>query len=447
MENRFENKNHVIKDYEREPVPQDQRKGWLKLSVVWMGAIIALSATALGGTLGGGLSMTEAVIASFIGCFILSILSALCGIVGAKTGLSTSFVSMFALGKYGSYAVSIIIAIALFGWFGVQLDLFGSSLHNILLNVFHLDIHPKLLVVGGGILMTTTAFIGYKAIEKLSLIAVPLLGLLLIASLIRVMNGRSMEEVMNAPLIGEPLTIGLSISLIIGSLAIGAIIGPDISRYAKSTKDAVISSFVGFFVGFSIVLIIAAILAKATAQVDIVEIMLGLGWGTSAMLILILAQWTTNDNNLYSSALGFSVIFKNTPKYILTITAGTIGTVMAVAGIYDNFIPFLVFLSALIPPIGGIYVGDYLMNTKKYRFYELSSIENVNYSSVSIWIVAALVAFITTPAPNGLGIFTLTGASGFDAFLVSFGLQLIVSKVSKNKIQAISSEKQGGTIL
>ncbi|MCP3739559.1 cytosine permease [Rossellomorea sp. BNER] len=447
MENRFENKNHVIKDYEREPVPQDQRKGWLKLSVVWMGAIIALSATALGGTLGGGLSMTEAVIASFIGCFILSILSALCGIVGAKTGLSTSFVSMFALGKYGSYAVSIIIAIALFGWFGVQLDLFGSSLHNILLNVFHLDIHPKLLVVVGGILMTTTAFIGYKAIEKLSLIAVPLLGLLLIASLIRVMNGRSMDEVMNAPLIGEPLTIGLSISLIIGSLAIGAIIGPDISRYAKSTKDAVISSFVGFFVGFSIVLIIAAILAKATAQVDIVEIMLGLGWGTSAMLILILAQWTTNDNNLYSSALGFSVIFKNTPKYILTITAGTIGTVMAVAGIYDNFIPFLVFLSALIPPIGGIYVGDYLMNTKKYRFYELSSIENVNYSSVSIWIVAALVAFITTPAPNGLGIFTLTGASGFDAFLVSFGLQLIVSKVSKNKIQAISSEKQGGTIL
>ncbi|WP_257350686.1 cytosine permease [Pseudalkalibacillus decolorationis] len=446
MEKRFKNRNDIIKDYEREPVPQDKRKGWVKLSVVWMGAIIALSATALGGTLGGGLGMTEAVIASFVGCFILSILSALCGIVGARTGLSTSLVSMFALGKYGSYAVSIVIAFALFGWFGVQLDLFGSSLHNILLNVFNLDINSKLLVVVGGVLMTTTAFIGYKAIEKLSLIAVPLLGLLLIASLIRVMNGKSLDEVVNSPLIGEPLTIGLSISLIIGSLAIGAIIGPDISRYAKSTKDAIISSFVGFFGGFSIVLIIAAILAKATAQVDVVEIMLGLGWGTSAMLILILAQWTTNDNNLYSSALGFSVIFKNTPKYVLTISAGFIGTVMAVYGIYENFIPFLIFLSALIPPIGGIYVGDYLMNRRKYHYNNLSSMKNVNVVSVSIWIVAALVAFMTTPAPNGFGIFTLTGASGLDAFLVAFGLQLIASKVSQSKIQSISSAEQGGTI-
>jgi cytosine permease len=211
-------------------------------------------------------------------------------------------------------------------------------------------------------------------------------------------------------------------------LAIGAIIGPDIARYAKSTKDAVISSYVGFLGGFSVVLIIAAILAKATAQVDIVAIMLGVGWGTGAMLVLILAQWTTNDNNLYSSALGFSVIFKNTPKYILTITAGAIGTLMAVLGIYNNFIPFLLFLSALIPPIGGIYVGDYLINKSKYHFDNLEKVQNINYTSMSIWVIASLMAFTTTPSPNGFGLFSLTGASGFDAFLVAFGLQLLASK-------------------
>ena len=245
----------LVQDFELEPVPQDKRKGWGKLSMVWIGAIVALSATALGGALGGGLSMTDAVIASFVGCFILAVLSALCCVVGAKTGLSTSLVSMFALGRYGSYAVSIVVAIALFGWFGVQLDLFGTSLNNVLVDVFNLDIHPKILVVVGGILMTTTAFIGYKAIEKLSLIAVPLLAILLFGSLFKVMNGRSFSEVAAAPLMGDPLTIGLSISLVIGSLAIGAIIGPDISRYAKSRKmqlslhlsdfslDSVLSSF------------------------------------------------------------------------------------------------------------------------------------------------------------------------------------------------------------
>nr|WP_316047529.1 cytosine permease [Planococcus glaciei] len=167
----------LIQDYEREPVPADKRKGWFRLSIVWIGAIIALSATALGGALGAGLSMPHTIIATLIGCFLLSVVSALCSVVGAKTGLSTSFVSTFSLGKYGSYAVSAIIAISLFGWFGVQVDLFGSSLRSILLDVFNLDVDRKILVIIGGALMTTTAFIGFKAIEKLSLLAVPLLAL------------------------------------------------------------------------------------------------------------------------------------------------------------------------------------------------------------------------------------------------------------------------------
>ncbi|PPA70398.1 purine-cytosine permease family protein [Jeotgalibacillus proteolyticus] len=418
----------IIQDYEREPVPLEKRKGWLKLSIVWMGSIIALSATALGGALGGGLSMPHTIIATLIGCFLLAVVSAVCSVVGAKTGLSTSFVSIFALGRYGSYAVSAIIAISLFGWFGVQVDLFGSSLQNVLLDVFNIEANRQLLIIIGGILMTTTAFIGFKAIEKLSLIAVPLLALLLIGSLIRVMNGQSIAEVATVPLTSKPLSIGVSISLIIGSLAVGAIIGPDIARYARSPKDAVISSFVGFFAGFTVVLLIAAMLAKATSQVDVVSIMLGVGWGTGAMLILILAQWTTNDNNLYSSALGFSVIFRKVPKYILTIAAGLIGTLMAVGGIYSHFIPFLSFLSVLIPPIGGIYVADYLINKTRYTFEQVDLQENVNVFGVSIWAIATLIAFATTPAPTGFGLFSLTGASGFDAFLIAFGLQLIVSK-------------------
>ncbi|WP_407270421.1 cytosine permease [Radiobacillus sp. PE A8.2] len=423
----------VVKDYEREPVPQDKRKGWFVLSIVWLGAIVALSAIILGGTLAGGLTMPQAIIATFIGTFLLAVLSALCGLVGAKTNLSTALVSTFALGRYGAYAVSVVIAIALFGWFGVQLDLFGASLAQVIDNAFGVEINTKLLVLIGGILMTTTAVIGYKAIEKLSIVAIPLLGILIVASLFKVVNGSSESQVLDN-LFGEPLTIGVAVSMIIGSLAVGAIIGPDISRYAKTPKDAVISSFVGFFAGFSLVLIASIIIAKATTQVDIVAIMLNLGWGTGALLVLILAQWTTNDNNLYSSALGFSVIFKKIPKFVLTIIAGVIGTALAIGGIYDNFIPFLTFLSTLIPPIGGIYVADYFANKQKYSFDNLDNMTAVSVPGISVWVIAALVAFMTTPAPNGFGLFTLTGASGFDAFLVALVLQFVVSKVVPVKV-------------
>ncbi|WP_201716704.1 cytosine permease, partial [Rossellomorea arthrocnemi] len=393
-------------------------------------------------TIAGGLTMPQAIIATFIGTFLLACLSALCSLVGAKTNLSTALVSTFALGRYGSYAVSIVIAIALFGWFGVQLDLFGGSMVQIISDAFGVELNKQLLVVIGGILMTTTAVIGFKAIEKLSLLAVPLLAILMMASLVKVVSDPAEGQLTNQ-LFGEPLTVGVSVSLIIGSLAVGAIIGPDISRYAKSPKDAVISSFVGFFIGFSVILIAAAVIAKATSQVDIIAIMLGLGWGTGALLILILAQWTTNDNNLYSSALGFSVIFRNTPKFVLTIIAGTIGTLLAVGGIYDSFIPFLIFLSALIPPIGGIYVADYFMNGSKYRFENLEKMKAVHIPGVCVWIVASLVAFMTTPAPNGFGLFVITGASGFDAFLVALLLQGIVSKVIQVRAsEPLSMEKK-----
>lgn len=430
----------LIEDYELKPVPKEERKGWFQLTMVWVAGIVALSATALGGALGSGMNLNDAIIASLIGTFILSILSALCGVVGAKTGLSTALVSSFALGKYGSMAVSIIIATSLFGWFGVQLDLFGSSLNKVISDVFGLEISSVILMILGGILMTITACIGYKAIEKLSLFAVPLLAILLIGSVYIASRSYTYQGLNSATITADPLTMGMGISLVIGSLAVGAIIGPDISRYAKSAKDSVIASFLGYFVGFSIVLIISAILAKATSEVDVVAIMIGLGWGTGGMLVLILAQWTTNNTNLYSAALGFSVIFQKVPKYILTIIAGVIGTTFAVLGIYDNFIMFLNVLSVLIPPIGGIYAADFIFRHRVYSFNNIDKIQNIRVYSVLNWVVASCVAFMTTSSPTGFGLFSITGAPGFDAFLVAFVIQVLISvlnrKLKKKELKA-----------
>ncbi|MFP7493315.1 cytosine permease [Terribacillus saccharophilus] len=418
-------KKKIINDYEREPVPENERKGWLRLMTVWLGISIALSATVLGGTLGSGLSFPQAMAATFIGTFILAAGSALCSVIGSKTGLSTSLIARFALGKYGSYLVSVIIAISLFGWFGVQLNLFGTSFQNVIQNIFGITLNAQLLVVVGGILMTTTAMIGYKAIEKLSIAAVPLMCLLLFASLWRVMQERDLAEVVQAPLIAEPLQLGVAISMVVGSLAVGAVIAPDISRYAKSSKHAVFGAFTGLFVGYSLVLVIAAILAKATQETDIVSIMLGLGWGTSAMLILILAQWTTNDSNLYSSALGFAVIFKRVPKFVLTIIAGAIGTILSILGIYEHFTSFLNFLSVLIPPIGGIYGADYLLNRSKYHFKNLDKMKNLMFIGMTSWVLSSTIAFMTTPAPVGFGLFEITKAPGLDAFLLAFVFQCL----------------------
>src|SRR5699024_8178682 len=331
-------KTNLLEDYEIEPVPQEKRQSWVKLSLVWTAGIIALSATALGGALGSGMSLEQAIISAGIGAFIMSLLNAFSGFVGDRTGLSTAMVSTFALGRYGSFLVSLVIAISLFGWFGVQLDLFGSSLYAVINSVFGIEINKIWLIILGGILMTVTSMIGYKALEKLSVFAVPLLAFLLIGSAFIVLKSYNITELINAPITGETISFGAGISIIIGSLAIGIIIAPDFSRYSKSSTDTLIASLLSSFLGYLIVLVLAVFLAKATSQTDVVQIMISIGWGTGGMLVLILAQWTTNNSNLYSSSLAFSVVFKNIPKYIITIFAGIVGTLFAITGIYENFI-------------------------------------------------------------------------------------------------------------
>lgn len=429
----IKNQKKLIEDYEIKPVPEEERKSWFYLTMIWIAGVIALSATALGGALGSGMSLTQAVITAGIGCFLLAVFNALCGIVGNKTGLSVAMISTFTLGRYGSFIVSIVIAISLFGWFGVQLDLFGSSLYNVIIDVFGIEISRTWLMIFGGVLMTVTSMIGYKGLEKLSVVATPLLGVLLIGSGYMVLKNHNVNELNNAALSMDPITMGGGISLVIGSLAIGVIIAPDFSRYSKSSKDTVIASFLSYFLGYAVVLVLAVLLAKATNEVDVVAIMIGIGWGTGAMLVLILAQWTTNNTNLYSSSLGFSAVFKSVPKYIITIFAGIVGTALAVLGIYDNFITFLNILSIMIPPVGGLYVADFLLRRNRYNFNRMDKIIGLNIPSMGIWGIAILMAFMTSAPPLGLGMLTLTNAPAIDAFLVAFILQFIVSKFNLDK--------------
>lgn len=428
MEEVLVEERSIVKDYEKQSVPMEERQGWFTIGLVWIGGVISLSATALGGALGGGMPLKDAMISTVIGSLVLAILSSICCVVGARTGLTMSLVSSYSLGKKGAMAVSVVTAIALFGWFGVQLDLFGVTLAQVVHNVFGITVNPKIMVIFGGILMTLTTMFGYKAIEKLSVAAVPLLAVLLFGSLYIVTKDFSLGELMNVPVVGTPIPLGGAISMVIGSLAVGVIIGPDYSRYARTTKDAILSSSFGYFVGTVVVLGLSAILAKATGESDIISILIGIGWGTGAMVVLILAQWTTNNTNIYSASLNFSIIFTRVPKYILTLGAGAVGTILAIAGIYNNFISFLSFLSVLIPPVGGIYAADYFMNQKSYNFDNIDRIKNVRWTSLINWGLSSLVAFLTTPAPVGIGAFNITGTSGLDSFVVAFIIQIAINK-------------------
>ncbi|QKG85049.1 cytosine permease [Kroppenstedtia pulmonis] len=421
-------------DYAREPVPLSQRRGWIRLSLIWVAMGVDLSALVLGSALASGMTLLKAMIAVSFGSLILASIGAACSYVGSATSLSTAMINRFTFGERGAMVVILISTVTMMGWFGVTAGFFGESAHAVIYALTGWEVETYWFALIGGILMTMTATIGYKAMEKLSLVAVPLMLSFLIGLIIKLsMGGDQITVLFSIPPEGDPIKTGTAISLVVGAFILACTSSPDVARWAKSSKDAVLSGFFGFLIGNSLMMFVAAFLSRLAGTEDVIKIMLSIGWGVFAVVLLILAQWTTNDNNMYSAGLNLSILFKWIPKRVLTIIAGVIGTGFAMFGIYDNFIGFLSILSPFAAPIAGIYLVEYFfLNRSRFKVAYLREMKvpSVYWHSLIVWFVSALLAMMTTSSEDGgLGLFTLTQVPVLDGLFSSMLLQWVLGKV------------------
>lgn len=80
-----------------------------------------------------------------------------------------------------------------------------------------------------------------------------------------------------------------------------------------------------------------------------------------ALTVLIVATWTTNVMNAYSSGLAINQLlhWPQERRQVATLIAGVLGCVLAASGILNSFMSFLMLLTITIPPIAGVLVSDY----------------------------------------------------------------------------------------
>jgi cytosine permease len=46
---------------------------------------------------------------------------------------------------------------------------------------------------------------------------------------------------------------------------------------------------------------------------------------------------------------------------VMTLVLGAVGTVAALAGVWDHFLDWLVVLSVFVPPLGGVLIADQVL--------------------------------------------------------------------------------------
>ena len=424
-------------DYEREAVPASERKGWLPISLIWIAIGIDLSGTILGVQLGQGLPFETALGATIVGSVLLGLLAMACTYVGAASGLTTGMISRVVFGRAGGRLIAAMMAISALGWFAVQVGFFASNAHTAISELTGVSVPLVLLNAAGGLLMMLTALWGYRSIQRLSSWAVPLLIIILFAGVGLALAKMGPDNLFSP--VDSSFTFGGAVSLVMGIFVLGVVVSPDIARWARTPKQAMAAGFTGFFVGNSLIVVVALVLSRLMQTDDLVGIFFALGIGLAAIIVLTLAQWTTNTSNIYSASLSLSVVFDRVPRRTLTLIGGVVATIVACLGMYDAFIPFIAAMGIVIAPYGGVYLAEFfVVDRARFTFHEGDRIQSVNWQSVAAWLTGCAVAVMTANPADGLGLdwFTMTTISAMDGLIVAFVAQAALGLLNTSRRKA-----------
>ena len=405
---------HQDHDYSLEAIPQSEKKGFMSMLVVMLGFAFFSASMIAGGNIGTSLNMGDFLKAVIFGNILLCIYTGLLACIAGDTGLSTHLLARYSFGEKGSYLLSGLVSITQVGWFGVGVAMFAIPVSKVT------GINLWTLIIVSGLLMTATAYFGMKSLTILSMIAVPA-----IAILGSVSAGKAIGDVggISGLLAIKPsgtMTMSAALAAVVGTFISGGTLTPDFTRFSKDRKTAMSTTVIAFLVGNSLMLAFGAIGAMVTGQSDISEVMFTQGLIIPAIIILGLNIWTTNDNALYGSGLGFANITKQ-PKSRMVIINGIVGTLLSMI-LYNNFMTWLNILNSFIPATGAVIIADYfIINKGKYTDFRTTKFKLVNISAILAWVSGVI------------GAYTIPGITPVNSVLTTVVTYVVLTKVTVKK--------------
>jgi len=399
-------KSEALDDYSLKPVPLEKRRPWIDIAMVWIGVAIVLSALLRGMMVGMGLgSVQDVLLAYLLGEVLLIGMMTLTGFMGAKLGLSTPLLARMSFGEKGSLLMSLCLAIAFMGWFGVQAGLFAETLKAFVKT----SLPVSSLAFGSGLLMMVPAIFGFRGLKALSWGAVPPMVIIFlyaaakmgfhflpVQALVHLSQSHSPSP--------YPSTLGAAASIVAGGFIVGAVTSADVFRYAKPRFKHILYA-ASLSMGISALMqLVGSILSMRTGlyHEQLPRIIISpeyAGLGIVGFMAIAFAQWTTNDSNLYSSVLAFNSMIRWT-RWKLALVVGILASCLAAWGILGRLELFLSMLSIAVGPIGGILVSDYyLLEGHKGKDRTRASAMRWNPVAFGVYLISCLIGWTTGGHP------------------------------------------------
>lgn len=400
-------------DFAVAPVPDAATVRGLQIAIVIAGIGATLPMFTLGTQIAGSLGLGAAVGIAVTACGLVALLGMLTSVVGARCRLSTYQILAFSFGTRGAQLINLMLAIMLIGWFATTADMLGGAVQHAVAGLWGHSCAKWIYTLAALSLMTLTGIFGFHVMEHFARVTVPLL-----TALMGYVVWLSISRNGLAPGLARAGDHSLSaidaLSSVIGAIVLTAVLAPDLTRYARDDRNALMS-VLGVALGYPAALLLAAIPAGVYGKHDIMDVMTLLQIPGIAILILVISTWTSNTSNLYSATLTLATLFPRRSTRTLGLWAATVALAAAVAGIAEYFIPLLIVLGILSAPLAGVYVVDFfLIRRGAYSTDELARLPLVRGGALLAWALGCVWGLVSTHSGH-----SLTRIAAVDSILIA----------------------------
>lgn len=380
-------------DFPLSEVPSHARKGLFSTSIMLFSFTFFTATMFAGGKIGMAFDFTTLIWAAIIGNLLLGLYAAVLGLIACRSGLNSVLMGRFCFGEAGSKLSDVLLGFTQIGWYAWGTATIAIVLVKILDLPQGLTI-PLMVLFGFG--FCVTAFVGYKGLDILSRISVPAMLALLVCSLWIATDDIGGLAALMAVEPTQSMTLSAAITLVFGTFVSGATQATNWTRFARNGRTAVIASMVGFFIGNGLMIVAGAYGAIVYQQPDIVEVLVLQGLSMAAVVMLFLNLWTTQDNTIYNFAAAGCNLLRTGRRKTMTIVGAAIGTGLAIGGMYELLIPFLILLGSIIPPIGGVIMADYFYGHRgRYPKLFDANLPAFNWVGLGAYFAGALCAYFS----------------------------------------------------
>ncbi|MCR9268507.1 MAG: cytosine permease [Hyphomonadaceae bacterium] len=407
--------SEIADEFEAVAIGDDHLTPWWRVAAVGSMVAFSLPTFITGLEVYQGLSPWQTVWALLIGSLLIFAIGSAMGGIGAQTRMSSYLLTRIAFGDHGAGVVNLAFAISLLGWFGININLFADAVSGLSTTLFGGSPSNLVLSLIAAACMTGLTFAGFKAINLLATLMVPVLALVTVILAYNALTLESLPQLMAAEK-ATTLSVGEGISAIVGAIIIGAIILPDITRFVRSWRGALGVTFISYMIVQLFVMAAASLASGATGSGDILEIMLQFGLGLGAFIIVITGSWVLNALNLYSTVLSIKATFPKLSQTLLIIGLGVFGAGAALLNLLDVFIEFLIYLSIIFIPVAGVVIADYiLVRRAHYRIESLDQNRKFAPKAFGAWAIGAVASLIMYYYPS----LSPSGISAIDAIALT----------------------------